>query len=134
MSEGISEGGRRTRGNQGREGDTSSLYVGQGRRHFLYSAQGQDMIEHVSTCIPLQLPTPSLPESDQHNQNKLAKLRRHASRVHFANIHFGKIRFKKYTLENVDNFEIMKFLFQIWPPDGATCMSCKFGHQMAPLA
>ena len=23
---------------------------------------------------------------------------------------------------------------QIWPPDGATCISCKFGHQMAPLA
>ena len=23
---------------------------------------------------------------------------------------------------------------QIWPPDGATCVSCKFGHQMAPLA
>ena len=22
---------------------------------------------------------------------------------------------------------------QIWPPDGTTCMSCKFGHQMAPL-
>ena len=25
-------------------------------------------------------------------------------------------------------------LLQIWPPDGATCNSCKFGHQMAPLA
>ena len=23
---------------------------------------------------------------------------------------------------------------QIWPPDGATCISCKFGHQMALLA
>ena len=23
---------------------------------------------------------------------------------------------------------------QIWPPDGAICISCKFGHQMAPLA
>ena len=23
---------------------------------------------------------------------------------------------------------------QIWPPDGATCISCKYGHQMAPLA
>ena len=23
---------------------------------------------------------------------------------------------------------------QSWPPDGATCISCKFGHQMAPLA
>ena len=23
---------------------------------------------------------------------------------------------------------------QIWPPDGATCISYKFGHQMAPLA
>ena len=23
---------------------------------------------------------------------------------------------------------------QIWPPDGATCISCKFDHQMAPLA
>ena len=23
---------------------------------------------------------------------------------------------------------------KIWPPDGATCISCKFGHQMAPLA
>ena len=23
---------------------------------------------------------------------------------------------------------------QIWPTDGATCISCKFGHQMAPLA
>ena len=22
---------------------------------------------------------------------------------------------------------------QIWPPDGATCMSSKFGHQMVPL-
>ena len=22
---------------------------------------------------------------------------------------------------------------QIWPPDGATCISCKFGHQMAQL-
>ena len=25
-------------------------------------------------------------------------------------------------------------LFQIWPPDGATGIDCKFGHQMAPLA
>ena len=24
--------------------------------------------------------------------------------------------------------------FQIWPPDGATCIGCKFGHKMAPLA
>ena len=24
--------------------------------------------------------------------------------------------------------------FQIWPPGGATCISYKFGHQMAPLA
>ena len=24
--------------------------------------------------------------------------------------------------------------FQIWPPDGATCISYKFGYQMAPLA
>ena len=23
---------------------------------------------------------------------------------------------------------------QIWPPEGATCISSKFGHQMAPLA
>ena len=23
---------------------------------------------------------------------------------------------------------------QIWPPDGANCISCKFTHQMAPLA
>ena len=23
---------------------------------------------------------------------------------------------------------------QNYPPDGATCISCKFGHQMAPLA
>ena len=23
---------------------------------------------------------------------------------------------------------------QIWPPDGATCIRCKFGHQMTPLA
>ena len=23
---------------------------------------------------------------------------------------------------------------QIWPPDGTTCISCKFDHQMAPLA
>ena len=23
---------------------------------------------------------------------------------------------------------------QIWPPDGAICISCKFGHQMMPLA
>ena len=22
---------------------------------------------------------------------------------------------------------------QIWPPDGTTCISCKYGHQMAPL-
>ena len=28
------------------------------------------------------------------HKNKLAKLRRHASRVHFAKIHFGKIDFK----------------------------------------
>ena len=25
-------------------------------------------------------------------------------------------------------------LVQIWPPDGATCIGCKFGPQMAPLA
>jgi len=24
--------------------------------------------------------------------------------------------------------------FQIWPPHGATYISCKFSHQMAPLA
>ena len=24
--------------------------------------------------------------------------------------------------------------FQFWPPDGATCIGCKFGHQMAPRA
>ena len=23
--------------------------------------------------------------------------------------------------------------FQIWPPDGETCISKKFGHQIAPL-
>ena len=23
---------------------------------------------------------------------------------------------------------------QIWPPDGATCNSCKFGHHIMPLA
>ena len=23
---------------------------------------------------------------------------------------------------------------QIWPPDGTICISCKFGHQMTPLA
>ena len=23
---------------------------------------------------------------------------------------------------------------QVWPPDAAICFSCKFGHQMAPLA
>ena len=28
--------------------------------------------------------------------NKLAKLRRHASRVHFAKIHFGKIHYLTY--------------------------------------
>ena len=28
------------------------------------------MIEHVSTCIPLQLPTPSLRESDNHHNQK----------------------------------------------------------------
>ena len=26
------------------------------------------------------------------------------------------------------------YQLQIWPPNGATCISCKFGHQMAPLA
>ena len=40
-------------------------------------------------------------------QNKLAKFRRHASRVHFAKIHFGEIHFgkihlKKYTLEKIN--------------------------------
>ena len=32
--------------------------------------------------------------------NKLAKLRRHASRVHFAKIHFGEIHFGKIHLKN----------------------------------
>ena len=27
-----------------------------------------------------------------------------------------------------------KFSCIYWAPDGATCISCKFGHQMAPLA
>ena len=26
------------------------------------------------------------------------------------------------------------YWLQIWPPDGATCIACKFDHQMAPLA
>ena len=53
------------------------------------------------------------PNSGPQNQlhyfhaNKLAKLRRHASRVHFAKIHFGEIHFgkihlKKYTLEKIN--------------------------------
>ena len=28
----------------------------------------------------------------------------------------------------------LAYWFQIWPPDGANCISCKFAHQMAPLA
>ena len=55
--------------------------------------------------------------------NKLAKLRRHASRVHFAKIHFGKIDLKKNTLEFFENVEILKLgqnlvkfgqTFEIW--------------------
>ena len=42
-------------------------------------------------------------------ENKLAKLRRHASRVHLAKIHFGKIDFKKNTLDFFENVEILKF-------------------------
>ena len=33
-------------------------------------------------------------------QNKLAKLRKHASRVHFSKIHFGKIFFIKIFFDN----------------------------------
>ena len=28
----------------------------------------------------------------------------------------------------------LAYWFQIWPPDGANCISCKFAHQMAPLS
>ena len=46
-------------------------------------------------------------EEKKRGRNKLAKLRRHASRVHFAKIHFGEIHFgkihlKKYTLEKIN--------------------------------
>ena len=47
--------------------------------------------------------------------NKLAKLKRHASRVHFAKIHVGKIHFgKKNFFRNL--IEIFKFgrNFEIW--------------------
>ena len=30
--------------------------------------------------------------------------------------------------------QAMQVTFQLWPPDGATCIGCEFGHQMAPLA
>ena len=36
-----------------------------------------------------------------------------------------------YSISNMNKFSDWKL--QNWPPDGVTCISCKFGHQMAPL-
>ena len=53
------------------------------------------------TEIKLQLLICRFKEEHQANLiNKLAKLRRHASRIHFAKRHFGYIHFGKYTLKN----------------------------------
>ena len=47
-----------------------------------------------SPCeAPIQKEAKFRPDSIM--MNKLAKLRRHASRIHFALIHFGKIHFGK---------------------------------------
>ena len=45
-----------------------------------------------------QIPNQPKEANDYLPENKLAKLRRHASLVHFAKIHFGKIHLKINTL------------------------------------
>ena len=52
----------------------------------------------------------------KHIWNKLAKLRRHASRVHFAKIYFGRIHFGKLLKFGQNLVKMLKFgqHFEIW--------------------